>query len=125
MRSLSSDVFRTLVYVQVVVGPIKHVSGRERPDGSNHLSFPSGHTANTFALAEVFRGRYGWKVGTSLYALGALTAMGRMEENLHHLSDVIAGATIGYAIGRAVSRGRNRSMSVAPYGAGVILSRSF
>ena len=124
-RALSSDIIRSLVYVQAVVGPIKHAVGRERPDGSNKLSFPSGHTANSFAMAELFRGRFGWKAGVPLYTLGVLTALGRMEENLHHLSDVVAGATIGYAIGRAVNGRTHSRINIAPYRQGLAVSTSF
>ena len=42
---------RTLGLTQLVVAPIKFAVGRERLDGSNRLSFPSGHTANSFAVA--------------------------------------------------------------------------
>ena len=62
LSSLGGGSLRALLYVQVVVLLIKLGVGRERSDGSNRRSFPSGHTANSFALAEVFREGYGWKV---------------------------------------------------------------
>ena len=125
LTDLSSEMLRTLTYVQLVVGPIKHAVGRERPDGSNRLSFPSGHTANSFALAELFRQRYGWKTGAPMYVLGTLTALGRMEENVHHLSDVAAGAVIGYVIGRSVGKARTSHFRLSPYGTGLSASLSF
>ncbi len=125
LASISGDAFRTLVYTQAVVDPIKRLVGRERPDGSNYRSFPSGHTANSFALAELFRRHYGWKIGAPLYTLGALTAAGRMEENVHYLSDVVAGAAIGYVIGRSVNLSGRSPVSVTPYGRGLSVSLAF
>ncbi len=125
LTSVSGDVLRTLIYTQAVVDPIKRLVGRERPDGSNYRSFPSGHTANSFALAELFRRHYGWKVGAPLYTIGALTAAGRMEENVHFLSDVVAGAAIGYVIGRSVNLSGRSSVNVTPYGSGLSVSLAF
>ena len=121
LSSMGSASLRALLYVQAVVLPIKLGVGRERPDGSNRRSFPSGHTANSFALAEVFREGYGWKVGAPLYVMGALTALGRMEENVHHLSDVIAGAAIGIVIGRSVNL-RPGPVQVIPTANGMYVS---
>ena len=36
-------------------------SRRQRPDGSNHQSFPSGHAAVTFATATVIERHLGWR----------------------------------------------------------------
>ncbi len=56
-----------------------------------------------------------------LYVVGALTALGRMEENVHHLSDVIAGAAIGIVIGRSVNLRSERIQIVpAPGGLGLL-----
>lgn len=85
------------------VWSLKVAVGRERPDGGSY-SFPSGHTATAFAVAPVLMDRYGWKVGVPAYALATATALGRMEDRRHHLSDVIGGATLGILIGKYVSR---------------------
>ena len=124
LSAMGGASLRALLYVQATVLPIKLGVGRERPDGSNRRSFPSGHTANSFALAEVFRSGYGWKVGAPLYGLGILTALGRMEENVHHLSDVIAGAAIGIVIGRSVNV-RSGPVQVVPTPAGMSVSMVF
>jgi membrane-associated phospholipid phosphatase len=124
LSSMGSASLRALLYVQAVVVPIKIGVGRERPDGSNRRSFPSGHTANSFALAEVFRSGYGWKVGAPLCGLGVFTALGRMEENVHHLSDVIVGAAIGIVIGRSVNV-FSAPVQVAPTPTGMSVSMAF
>ncbi len=43
---------------------IKAAVGRERPNGENNQSFPSGHASNAFVLATVVEQHYGWKLGS-------------------------------------------------------------
>ncbi len=83
-----------------IVTPVKHVVHEQRPDGSNRLSFPSGHTATAFAAAEFLRREYKavspW-IGIAGYAVAASTGIFRMLNQKHWLSDVAAGAGIGIA----------------------------
>lgn len=76
----------------------KAITKVERPDGSTHDSFPSGHTATAFAGAELLRREY-WEtspwIGISGYAVAAGTGFLRMYNNRHWLTDVITGAGIG------------------------------
>lgn len=60
-------------------------------------SFPSTHAACAFAIAAWMRPspRRNW-----LHLLAAAIGYARVCRRAHHLSDVLAGATIGYAIGR-------------------------
>ena len=83
---------------------LKQVSGRTRPDGSNDYSFPSGHSTDSFMIATVVDQFYGHKAGFVAYGAAALISASRLKSNVHWLSDVAAGATIGYIIGRTVSR---------------------
>jgi hypothetical protein len=77
---------------------IKNISGEMRPDGSDHYSFPSGHTAAAFATAEFLRQEYKdvspW-YGVAGYAMAATTGYLRMYNNKHWVGDVAAGAGIG------------------------------
>ena len=57
-----------------MVQALKYTVRRERPDGSNNKSFPSGHAASAFATATVLQRHYGWKVGAPAYALGSYVA---------------------------------------------------
>ena len=69
-----------------------------RPDGSNSLSFPSGHTAQAFAaatfLSEEYKDRFKWM---PYVAYGMASGVGalRIANNKHYISDVLLGAGIG------------------------------
>lgn len=83
-----------------LVTPLKHLTKEERPDGSNNLSYPSGHTSTAFASAEFLRREY--KDVSPWYGIGgyvAATATGalRMYKNRHWLGDIVAGAGFGIA----------------------------
>ncbi len=68
-----------------------------RPDFSNHHSFPSGHTSFTFAAATYIGRRYGWEYGIPACVLSAYTGWGRIYGKKHHWWDVLTGAAIGSA----------------------------
>jgi membrane-associated phospholipid phosphatase len=96
------DLTRGLVVSAAIVGGTKMLVRRTRPDGDAY-SFPSGHTANAFTIATVLDSHFGHRVGVPAYALAGVTAIGRMEAHRHYLSDVVFGATVGLAVGLAVS----------------------
>jgi membrane-associated phospholipid phosphatase len=119
-------------------GALKYGVRRERPDGSNRRSFPSGHTSNAFAWATIADHHYGHKLGLPAYAVAGLIGVSRLEKNVHHLSDVLAGATLGYVVGRTVVRGDGEAVrrgqprfTLAPmsdacgHGVGLALSGTF
>ncbi len=66
-----------------------------RPDFSDTHSFPSGHSAVSFATAAYLQRRYGWKFGAPAYALSCYVAWGRVFARQHHVWDVVVGAAIG------------------------------
>ncbi len=102
LRDLGADLTRTLTLTQLAVGPIKLATRRRRPDGSNRLSFPSGHTANSFAVARVIQRKYSLKLAWPLYVLGGFTGSGRVAGGHHYLSDVVMGAVAGIIVGSSV-----------------------
>ena len=77
-------------------------SGSFWPGGhsSSADSFPSGHTANAFAVAHVIADEYpGWKVKLAVYGLAAATGFERIQGREHFPSDVLVGGAIGYLVG--------------------------
>jgi membrane-associated phospholipid phosphatase len=73
--------------------------------------FPSGHTIAAFSVATVASRRYGVKHRWVPYvAYGTAGAIGfsRITLSTHNLSDVAAGAALGYIISRFVVLGRHQ-----------------
>ena len=114
LRATSRDMTEAFVLASGSAFGLKHAFGRTRPDAtldkgswrSGGDSFPSGHTAAAFAVAQTFAdsrpdGEWTWRVAA--YALAGSTAYIRVNDNMHWLSDTVAGAALGMATGRFVS----------------------
>jgi membrane-associated phospholipid phosphatase len=99
---LGMDLLQAQILSEILVEPLKFAVRRERPDGSNNLSFPSGHAAVTFATATVIERHLGWRKSLLGYAIASYVAMSRIHDNQHYLSDVIFGAAVGTIAGRTV-----------------------
>jgi len=120
-RAMSYDLLDAFLVNGVYTSVLKVAVGRERPNGQDEKSFPSGHTSNAFALAAVVERHYGWKAGVPAYALASAVGVSRLQRNKHYLSDVLAGATLGYLVGRTVVRVNGRPLE-APKGPQVSVS---
>lgn len=93
---------RAFAWETIIVTGLKYSFGKQRPGDKNaYVSFPSGHTAVAFATATSLTYAYGWKVGLISYPLAALVGASRMADDMHWLSDVVAGAFVGVIVGRA------------------------
>jgi PAP2 superfamily len=99
---LGMDLVQAQLLTELLVEPMKFAVGRERPDGSNHQSFPSGHAAVTFATATVIERHLGWRKSIIGYTIASYVAASRLHDNRHYLSDVIFGAAVGSIAGRTV-----------------------
>ncbi|HEY1314043.1 MAG TPA: phosphatase PAP2 family protein [Steroidobacteraceae bacterium] len=91
-----------------------YATGRERPDattspnewGKGSDSFPSLHTTVAFAVGTVFaesgNDEYRWIRRIIGYGVAGATGYIRVNENVHWLSDSVAGAALGIATARFV-----------------------
>jgi len=104
LRAMSYDMLDAFVVNGVYTLLLKAAVKRERPNGQDNKAFPSGHTSNAFALAAVAERHYGWKAGVPAYVLASAVGVSRLQRNKHYLSDVVAGAALGYIVGRTVVR---------------------
>lgn len=93
---------KTLIATTLWTGALKALSNRKRPgDNPHYNSWPSGHTSTTFATATSLYYSYGWKAGLPAYLLATGTGLSRISDDVHWLSDVVAGAFIGIWLGRS------------------------
>jgi membrane-associated phospholipid phosphatase len=114
---VGADLFRAQVLAQGTTYALKYSIRRIRPDDSS-FSFPSGHTAVSFASATVLQRHFGWKIGVPAYALASYVGASRIQTKRHYLSDVAFGAALGIVAGRSVTVGRGDGrFAVAPMAA--------
>jgi hypothetical protein len=126
MAGIGADLIRAQILTQTLTVSFKSAVGRTRPDGTQY-SFPSGHSATTFATATVLQRHLGWKAGIPAYAVASYVAASRIQDKRHFLSDVTFGAALGIVAGRTVTIGEGRhrlavSPTVVPGGGGVSFS---
>lgn len=115
LQEFGRDAVESLVTSTVVVTGLKAAVGRERPNGADNHSFPSGHAITAFCFAPVVQKYWGWEAGVPAYLLASVTALARVEGYHHYLSDVLAGATLGIVIGNSVVYApKDLSVGVAP-----------
>lgn len=82
-------------------GLLKGVVDAPRPNGQDHHSFPSRHTAVAFSAASYLDLRYGEELGNwrpVLYSAAGLAGIGRVQAREHRWVDVLGGATLGYGL---------------------------
>ena len=119
-RAFSYDATQAVIVDMAYASVLKAAARRTRPDGSSNASFPSGHTSTAFAWATVAQKHYGWKAGVPSFLAASAIGISRIERDKHHLSDVLAGATLGTLVGRTVVRqnggaqGRGFALALAP-----------
>ena len=101
----------------IVVGAIKHLTQRPRPDSSDgrgrffqgsraFMSFPSGHSASAWAVASVVGHEYNDKpkIRYIAYAAAMAVSIARFTGRTHFISEVLVGSAIGFYTGRYVYR---------------------
>ena len=82
---------------------------RQRPVTPSRSSFPSGHTSFTVSMGALMaRGfddltdEWWGSLGYLFYVPDAITALERVEQRQHFVSDVAAGALIGFTFGNII-----------------------
>jgi membrane-associated phospholipid phosphatase len=119
---LTSAALRDVIYLSVSrMRPHDTAQARQfsLPGGrvwSRH-SFLSGHIANSMSCASFFSHRFSLGVAEPvIYAYPIMIGLGRMADGWHWTSDTMAGAAMGFAIGKAIADrqlGRNASRSAS------------
>jgi hypothetical protein len=141
--AVAQDGFASSVIAAGIITPaIKSLAGRSRPSqtdrnyvfGEDGASFPSGHATQAFAIASVIAEHYESRwVDIMVYGIAGLVGYARIAHQAHFTSDVLAGAIIGIAVGKAVVRineQERRRMQLEPMittdgGAGLSIRFSF
>jgi membrane-associated phospholipid phosphatase len=136
LQATSLEAIQTLVVTAGFVKALKYGTGRHRPNDSpdsafvfdgpsldgDNKSFVSGHAAYSFSVASVFASAYDDNVVVPVlaYGLAGLSAMSRINDDKHWLTDVLVGGAIGVIMGKLVHhtspfRDANQRVSVRPY----------
>ncbi|MCF8041188.1 MAG: phosphatase PAP2 family protein [Desulfarculaceae bacterium] len=110
-RSIGISCLWAVAVSGIMVQVIKHLVGRARPRtglaadtllgltmNSDMHSFPSGHTATSFALAAWLATRYP-EYGVVYYGLAVYISLGRIISGSHYASDVLGGMALGLMVG--------------------------
>ncbi len=117
------DLIQALAISEFMTQSLKHITNRERPDGSDNTSFPSGHAADTFAFATALERHMGWKYAVPAYIFSSYVAISRLPADRHWLSDAVFGSAVGIIAGRTVTRhGRDFPITVAPVPGGAVIA---
>jgi membrane-associated phospholipid phosphatase len=112
---------------QTLTDGVKARAGRMRPDGSDRLSFPSGHTSTASVRAALT-----WQhlrrselppwglrtIGWTATGLAVTTAWARLEAGKHYPSDVL----VGWAMGRWVGHFLGELLLGAPAGLHLVVA---
>ena len=96
----------------IVNGILKSLFRRERPEHEEERphelrqpvtsSFPSGHASAAVLAATLLSERSKFK--PLWYGLAGIVATSRIHVRIHHASDVIAGAIVGFGLSRVVKK---------------------
>ncbi len=93
---LAKTVGTTALTTEVLKQATNDTAWGTRPNGDDK-SFPSGHTSSACAGAAFIGQRYGWRYGSAAMLPAAYVGWSRVEQDLHHVRDVVAGCAIGLA----------------------------
>jgi membrane-associated phospholipid phosphatase len=98
---LGFDLTRALIVDEGLTEALKIIVRRTRPTG-DCCSFPSGHASATFAVASVLERHFGYRGAWPTFLIAGYVATSRLHDDVHFLSDVVFGASLGIASGWTV-----------------------
>lgn len=97
--------FGAVQFNNLLTSGLKGATDRERPDGSDRRSFPSGHSSQAWARATLACRNVdqipslsdGWRIAfkSSFRIIAAGTSWARVEGGVHYPSDALFGAALG------------------------------
>lgn len=111
-----SGLWLSVISVGIIVFITKLIINRPRPYESHDIvamintsmsSFPSGHAMIVFAAVPFLEKNFS-NYKYYFFATAILVAFSRIYLNVHYLSDIVAGAFIGYIIGKIFSKLEDR-----------------
>lgn len=103
--SLIFDLLSVNLFIKKAVArvrPYEVIEGLTKIIGAqSDYSFPSGHTAASFAVATVLLMRAPKKLSVPMFILACLISLSRLYVGVHYPTDVLGGAVIGALCGVA------------------------
>ncbi len=105
---------KALVFTSLSHLSLSIIINRARPNKADSYAMPSGHTSSMFAFAGTLAGSYGWKAAVPAYTAATLTALSRIKEDDHWISDVVAGMFLGTYWARVVHGEDSPSYTIVP-----------
>lgn len=130
LRRVGYDLSQAFLIGQGLTQALKYTVGRERPNGENDQSFPSGHSSASFAAAVVVA-HHCPKAAIPAFGAAAFVAYSRLVNDKHWLSDTVGGAVLGVIVGLTVipqdkklSLGKIAFSPQVPVGGGIGINAS-
>ena len=108
LSTTSKKAFASLLGAQSLIQPLKYLTQRRRPDGSNRLSFTSADVGAASSLIPAVYTGYGVVPALVVGTSAAFIGVSRIAGNKHSLSDVLAGYAIGLGWGVLVEASHRR-----------------
>ena len=108
--------FKASAYATSVSTILKFTVREPRPiDSSWKTSFPSGHTTSAFAFSGYVMAEHEYWLGIPALILSTFIGYSRINDNMHWLHDVTAGATIGWVYGYGISKLQQKKKEPTAY----------